>query len=502
MDGFLDEPGLPARASGAELGARVAIDAAALGTFELRDAQNALEWSERMKALFGFAPAIVMTRELWLSRVHPADRTRVDALAARCIAEGGDYRDEYRIVDPAGVVRWISTRGRAVIAGSEGERRTTLTGVAFEVTERRESEASFRLLADTAPVMVWRTDTDLLCDFFNKPWLEFTGRSLEQELGNGWTEGVHPDDLDRCLGTYLSAGRARERFTIEYRLRRADGEYRWILDNGVPLYEARGACAGYVGSCIDITAVKGVEAEHLGRALAETAVQMRDEFLGIVTHDIRGPLATAGLGASTIDVLAPPGAEGAALRKAAGRIQRACASISALADDLLDVASIQAGKVSLNLQVLDATTLVDEAVEMSRPMASAKSIELTGEVVARSRVRCDRNRLAQVFSNLISNALNFTVEGGTIRVRACPSQRDGGDEICFSVSDTGPGIPPEQLGLVFDRFFQGASRGRAGAGLGLYIARGIIEAHGGRIWVESEMGKGTTFSFTLAVHKA
>ena len=498
MDGSLDEPCPRERVSGAEPGARVAIDAAALGTFELRDAQGALEWSERMKALFGFAPATAVTRDLWLSRVHPADRARVDALAARCIADGGDYRDEYRILDPAGGVRWVSARGRAVIADAEGERRTTLAGVAFEVTERRESEAPFRLLADTAPVMVWRADADLRCDFFNKPWLEFTGRSLQQELGDGWTEGVHPDDLQRCLDAYLSAARARRRFTVEYRLRRADGEYRWVLDNGVPLHEADDRFSGYVGSCIDITVVKGIEAEHVARAGAEAAVQVRDEFLGIVTHDIRGPLTAASLGASTIDQLAPPGAEGVALRRAAGRIQRACESISALADDLLDVASIQAGKVSLNLQALDAATLVDEAVEMFRPMAAARSITLTGEVLVRRRVRGDRNRLAQVFSNLISNALKFTTAGGAICVRASPSQQPGSDEICFSVSDTGAGIPLDQLGRVFDRFFQGAARGRAGAGLGLYIARGIIEAHGGRIWVASEVGQGTTISFALA----
>ncbi len=141
----------------------------------------------------------------------------------------------------------------------------------------RESEARFRILADTAPVMVWMSSTNMLCNFFNKQWLEFTGRTLEQELGNGWSEGVHAEDLRRCLETHVSSFNARRPFTMEYRLRHDDGEYRWILDNGVPRYTPEGGFAGYIGSCIDITWRKQAELEaarqrnelaHLSRVFA------------------------------------------------------------------------------------------------------------------------------------------------------------------------------------------------------------------------------------------
>jgi PAS domain S-box-containing protein len=143
---------------------------------------------------------------------------------------------------------------------------THFIAVTEDITERkrmeeslRESEERFRLMADTAPVMIWVAGPDSLCTFFNKPWLAFTGRSLEQEQGNGWTERVHPDDLPRCHDTYLSAFNVRRNFQMEYRLQRADGEYRWLLDTGVPRFTPNGDFAGYIGSCFDITERKRAE---------------------------------------------------------------------------------------------------------------------------------------------------------------------------------------------------------------------------------------------------
>ncbi|MEP7285236.1 MAG: GAF domain-containing protein [Chloroflexota bacterium] len=123
----------------------------------------------------------------------------------------------------------------------------------------RASETRFRTIADNAPVMIWMSGTDTLCYFFNKPWLDFTGRAMEQELGTGWNEGVHPDDLQRCLDAYLTAFNARENFRTEYRLRRADGEYRWVFDTGIPQFDADGVFTGYIGSCLDITERKRSE---------------------------------------------------------------------------------------------------------------------------------------------------------------------------------------------------------------------------------------------------
>jgi len=134
----------------------------------------------------------------------------------------------------------------------------------------RESESRFQIVADAAPVLIWMSGVDKLCTFFNKPWLDFTGRSIEQELGNGWTEGVHQDDFKRCLEVYTTAFDARQPFVMQYRLRRNDGEYRWISDQGVPRYDPQGRFAGYIGSCVDVT-----ELVNKDQALRESEERMR-----------------------------------------------------------------------------------------------------------------------------------------------------------------------------------------------------------------------------------
>ncbi|HTE18298.1 MAG TPA: ATP-binding protein, partial [Armatimonadota bacterium] len=153
----------------------------------------------------------------------------------------------------------------------------------YDVTAEREaqnalveSELRFRSLADTAPVLIWMSGTDALCNFFNQTWLEFTGRTMEQEMGNGWAEGVHPADYQRCLDTYLTSFHARRPFSMDYRLRRADGEYRWLLDNGVPRFEPDGSFAGFIGSCIDIQERR--ESEEGLRFMAQAAAVLQSSL--------------------------------------------------------------------------------------------------------------------------------------------------------------------------------------------------------------------------------
>src|SRR5687767_13112211 len=152
-------------------------------------------------------------------------------------------------------------------------------------------DARFRLLADHAPVMLWMSGLDGLCDFFNSTWLAFTGRTLEQERGNGWAEGVHPEDFQDCMDRYLRSFVERQAFRMEYRLRRSDGQYRWILDHGVPRYGQDGSFEGFIGSCVDITEMReGAEALKARTTALISALREREVLLSEVHHRVKNNL--------------------------------------------------------------------------------------------------------------------------------------------------------------------------------------------------------------------
>ncbi len=217
--------------------------------------------------MLGYEPSDLAANvdALFIGLLHPDDREPTLSLVHKQLSSTGHYDIELRMRCHDGTYKWINSRGKLVERDAQGAPSRAI-GTHTDITERKlhelnliESERRFKEIADCAPVMIWISGLDKLCYFFNKTWLDFTGRTLEEEAGHGWAEGVHPDDFDNCLKIYLESFDAQRPFSMNYRLRRHDGEFRWIQDAGIPRFNEEGQFLGYMGSCVDISERKQAE---------------------------------------------------------------------------------------------------------------------------------------------------------------------------------------------------------------------------------------------------
>jgi len=355
----------------------------------------------------------------------------------------------------------------------------------------RENELRFHTLADSGQALIWTSGLDRKCDYFNRPWLEFTGRALEQELGDGWTEGVHPDDLERSIGIYTGAFDRRERFSMDYRLRAHDGEYRWIQDDGTPRHDSQGNFLGYIGHCLDITGRRRAgeallrRTEELARSNAEL-----EQFARVASHDLKEPLRMV---SSYTQLLARRyhGKLGADADEFIAYAADGALRMQQLIDDLLAYARVSAREREFQ-------TISSEAALSTALQNLAAAIQESGAVIRSGPlppVCADPVQLGQVFQNLVGNAIKFRKSATPHIDVAC--QEDPG-EWRFSVSDNGIGIDPKSADRIFEVFQRLHTRKEyPGTGIGLAICKKIAEQHGGRIWVASQPGQGAAFQFTI-----
>ena len=361
-----------------------------------------------------------------------------------------------------------------------------------------ESEGRFRIAANNAPVFIWISDTDKSYTWFNKPWLEFTGRTLEQEIGNGWREGMHPDDLQKFSETFAKQFDARQNIKMEYRLRQHTGAYRWLLAQGIPNYRGK-EFVGYIGSCIDITDRKNNE-EELVRSLnrEKAASRAKDNFLAALSHELRTPL-------NPVLLIASDAAKNRGLprgiRANFETIRKNIELEARLIDDLLDLTRVGSGKLFLEMRNLDIEIILRDVVKAIKPEARKGQIQLVLKLKARrNRVAGDSVRLQQVFWNVLQNAVKFTPKGGKIIIETAVLKAKG--PLLIKLTDTGIGMTREELARVFGIFSQGdhagISRRFGGLGLGLAISQKIIELHSGRIYAASKgRDRGAVFTIEL-----
>jgi PAS domain S-box-containing protein len=469
---------------------RLAQQVARVGTFEWNFQTGAIHWTRELEEMYGLgAGSFDGTQETWRKLIHPDDRPDAEQLVREALANGG-IEAEWRVLWPDSTVRWLS--GKASIFKDDFGNAQRMIGMNIDITARkhaeaalRESEERFRTLADSAPVMIWVAGTDKVLNFFNKTWLDFVGRTMDQELNNGWTDGVHPDDLNRAFTSYSSAFDARETFHIEARLRRADGEYRWVLCTGVPRFAPDGIFAGYIGSDIDITDLKRAQEEALSRQKLESLGLLA----GGIAHDFNNLLGSI-LTTSELVLTELPGGS-----PAVSGVQ-AIKSVADRGAGIVRQMMSYAGQENLAFEAVDVGKLVDEMIRLLKVSISKGAtlrVELSENLPT---VQANAAQLRQVLMNLVINASEALGEKeGVISVTLAKVHSDADrDRIRLEVGDTGCGMTEETQAKMFDPFF---STKFAGRGLGLAAVQGIVRSHGGALSVESAPGHGSRIEILL-----
>jgi two-component system, sensor histidine kinase and response regulator len=383
---------------------------------------------------------------------------------------------------------------------------STRFGIAKDITEQRlweeslrESEERFRIMADSCPTLIWVTDAAGKTQLANRTCREFFGAAFEQVDGDEWRSPIHPDDRSEYVGRFLVAVRERAPFRAEARVRRSDGEWRWIASYAEPRSSPTGEFLGHVGISPDITDRKQSEAAlQRAKDAAEAANRLKSEFLANMSHELRTPMnGVIGLTDLALDTELTSEQRGYL-----EDVNNSATSLLRILNDILDFSKIEAGKLEFERIEFDLRQTVQEMLKVLDIRAAAKNLELACDLDpgVPSRLLGDPGRLRQILINLTGNAIKFTERGEVvIRVERW-SETAEQMELHFSVKDTGIGIPLKKQQHVFSAFSQADSSSTrifGGTGLGLTISSQLVEMMGGRIWLESEEGIGSTFHFTL-----
>jgi two-component system sensor histidine kinase/response regulator len=364
----------------------------------------------------------------------------------------------------------------------------------------RENQVRFENMANTAPVMIWIADVDGLFSFLNKVWLDFTGNEMGADLGMNWLKNVHPEDLEKLLGQYQDAFSSKTSFSCEFRFKRNDGVYRWIMINGTPRFSREGIFMGFIGSCSDISEQKESEEKiHKINIELEEINATKDKFFSIIAHDLRSPLS----GLMQILLIMEEDFDSLENDEKLEMITEVATTSKRtyeLMENLLEWSSIQTGVIPFNPQKITLLTLLDNLRELFNQNLINKGITLKINVDPEASVFADEKMTETILRNLISNAIKFTHKNGTISV----SSDRGDDIVVVEVIDAGVGIKPKELSELFkaDKFQStpGTAKER-GTGLGLVLCKELVEKQNGKIWVESKEDEGTTFYFTLPAEK-
>ncbi|HEY0822839.1 MAG TPA: PAS domain-containing protein, partial [Ramlibacter sp.] len=359
----------------------------------------------------------------------------------------------------------------------------------LDVTEQQRAQQALLAFSNSIPAIAWEASPSGKLERFNSQWEGFTGQPEARALVHGWVDALHPEDAPRMWEAWKAARAAGAQWSMEHRLRRADGSWRWFLTRAVPQKDSAGRVLRWFGTTSDIE-----EARRTAEAL-QAADRQKDEFLATLAHELRNPLAPI---RTAVHLLSLPAATEAIRARAVEIVGRQVTHMSRLLDDLIDIARITQRRLVLKPEWVRVQAVVDSAIETAMPAAEAKRHALGAHMEQPQQwVHADPVRLAQVLSNLLNNACKYTDPGGRIRLEVATE----GADLVFTVTDSGIGMSAEALENVFAMFAQEQSaldRSEGGLGIGLALAKGLVELHGGTISASSPgIGAGSRFEVRL-----
>ncbi|SKC83525.1 sensor histidine kinase [Ohtaekwangia koreensis] len=369
-----------------------------------------------------------------------------------------------------------------------------------------EREAWFRSMAENSPVMIWVSGLDKNCTYFNNTWLGYTGRQIEEELGSGWATGILPEDLEQCMLTYTNAFDRRQSFVMEYRLRRHDGQYRWIQDVGKPTY-IDNIFTGFIGSCSDIHDQRMMQEEleqlvqtrtaELYRALdrEKEMSELKSRFVSMASHEFRTPLSIVLSSTSLIErYVALQHDE--RIQKHLTRIKSSVSNLTNILNDFLSLDKLDQGKVETEYDTIDIGQFMNEVVEdVQATRRKDQQVLILHE--GDTNVTVDQKKLRYILVNLLSNSMKYSPEASVVTVTSTLNP----DALIIAVADRGIGIPEEEQKYLYSKFFRAKNTGNIqGTGLGLTIVKRYVEVMGGEISCISKQEEGTTF--TVKIPKA
>jgi len=345
-----------------------------------------------------------------------------------------------------------------------------------------DSEQLFRGITQASPTALWMSDENAQITYVNQIWIDWTGYPFESHLGEGWLNAVFQEDIEQAATKFLADCSDRKYHESQFRIKHTDGTVRWIVCTGNPQYDNTGRFFGYIGACVDITEQKQLQ-------------NQKDEFIGIASHELKTPVTSIKAYAQVLEAMFRKSGDD---RKAnmVVKMNNQIDRLTSLIGDLLDVTKIQSGRLQFNDTLFDFNQLMHDMVEDLQ--RTTEKHQIITELKTVGQVYADKDRISQVLTNLVTNAIKYSPDADKIIVKAEVAD----NQVMVCVQDFGIGISHDKKDKVFEQFYRVSGDKQhtfPGLGLGLYISSEIIKREGGRIWVNSVQGKGSTFCFSLPV---